>query len=99
MRAMQSISRLAEGPPIGDIQKVQFKQAGQRIQSVEYQLAAQKLRPRDTVCMAAYGDYGPGYIGTEIAYSQGGYETSPGASNVAPSVERVLMKAIEELLK
>jgi len=66
---------------------------------VEYQLAAQKLRPKDTVCMAAYGDYGPGYIGTEVAYSQGGYETSPGASLVAPSVERVLMKAIEELLK
>jgi hypothetical protein len=66
---------------------------------VEYQLAAQKLRPKDTVCMAAYGDYGPGYIGTEVAYSQGGYETSPGASLVAPSVERELMKAIEELLK
>ena len=66
---------------------------------VEYQLAAQKLRPKDTVCMAAYGDYGPGYIGTEVAYAQSGYETSPGASNVAPSVERVLLKAIEELLK
>lgn len=66
---------------------------------VEYQLAAQKMRPNDTVCMAAYGDYGPGYIGTEIAYSQGGYETSPRASNVAPSVERVLMAGIKDLLK
>jgi hypothetical protein len=66
---------------------------------VEYQLAARKLRPEDTVCMAAYGDYGPGYIGTEIAYEQGGYETSPRASNVAPGVERVLMEAIRELLK
>ena len=40
---------------------------------VEYQLAAQKLAPDDFVCMAAYGDQGPGYIGTTIAYSQGGY--------------------------
>jgi len=47
---------------------------------VEYQLAAQRMRPNDTVCMAAYGDYGPGYIGTQIAYTQGGYETSPRAS-------------------
>jgi hypothetical protein len=50
------------------------------------------------VAMAAYGDYAPGYIGTEIAYSQGGYETSPDASNVAPEVEGVLMKAIRKLL-
>ncbi|MEX0819453.1 MAG: hypothetical protein WD070_07660, partial [Pirellulaceae bacterium] len=47
---------------------------------IEYQLAAQAIRPEDTVCMAAYGDYGPGYIGTEIAYGQGGYETSDRAS-------------------
>ena len=66
---------------------------------VEYQLAAQNMRPNDTVCMAAYGEYGPGYIGTEIAYSQGGYETSERASRVAPSVEGVLMKAMRELLK
>lgn len=66
---------------------------------VEYQLAAQKLRPDDTVCMAAYGDYGTGYIGTEIAYAQGGYETQPSSSNTAPQVERVLMDGIKELLK
>jgi len=39
---------------------------------VEYQLAAQKMRPDSPVMMAAYGDYGPGYIGTAIAYTQGG---------------------------
>ncbi|MFO0950146.1 MAG: hypothetical protein U0835_03145 [Isosphaeraceae bacterium] len=66
---------------------------------VEYQLNAQKLRPDAFVAMAAYGDYGPGYIGTEIAYSQGGYETGPTASLVAPSVEHVLMDAIRRLLK
>jgi hypothetical protein len=66
---------------------------------VEYQLAAQKLRPDLFVAMAAYGDYGPGYIGTEIAYSQGGYETEPRSSLVAPSVEGVLMDAIGRLLR
>ena len=66
---------------------------------VEYQLAAQKIRPDLFVAMAAYGDYGPGYIGTEAAYSQGGYETGPRASLVAPSVERVLIDVITKLLK
>jgi hypothetical protein len=65
---------------------------------VEYQLAAQQLRPDLFVAMAAYGDYGPGYIGTEIAYGQGGYETSDRASRVAPAVETVLMKAITQLV-
>ena len=50
------------------------------------------------VAMAAYGDYAPGYIATEIAYSQGGYEASPGASKVAPEVEGVLMGAVRKLL-
>ncbi|MCA9100931.1 MAG: hypothetical protein KDA63_07280 [Planctomycetales bacterium] len=64
---------------------------------VEYQLAAQRMRPEATVCMAAYGDYGPGYIGTEIAYSQGGYETSY-VSRTAPEVEAALTEAIAKLL-
>jgi hypothetical protein len=50
------------------------------------------------VAMAAYGDYGPGYIGTTIAYSQGGYETGP-VSRVAAEVEPVLLDALRELLK
>jgi hypothetical protein len=65
---------------------------------VEYQLAAQKLRPDLFVAVAAYGDYGPGYIGTEIAYSEGGYETSPHASLVAPNVEQILLDVIKRLL-
>jgi hypothetical protein len=48
--------------------------------------------------MAAYGDYAPGYIGTEIAYTEGGYETSQRATQVAPAVEKVLMSAIRQLL-
>jgi hypothetical protein len=68
---------------------------------IEYQLAAQKMRPNSFVCLAAYGDYGPGYIGTEIAYSQGGYETgfSTPVSRVSPRVEAVLMGAMQELLR
>jgi hypothetical protein len=65
---------------------------------IEYQLAAAAMNPQATVCMAAYGDYGPGYIGTEIAYSQGGYETSY-VSRVAPEVEKMLTDAMAELLK
>jgi len=64
---------------------------------VEYQLAAQQMRLRDTVCMAAYGDYGASYIGTRIAYAQNGYEDKE--SHVAPEVEVVLMGAMRELLK
>ena len=65
---------------------------------VEYQLAAQQIRPGRFVAMAAYGDYGPGYIGTAVAYSQGGYETGP-VSRVSPDVEAVLMKAIRDLIQ
>ncbi len=65
---------------------------------VEYQLAAKAERPDLFVCMAAYGDYGPWYIGTAAAYDQGGYETSPTSSNVAPEVEGVLLPAIRKLL-
>lgn len=66
---------------------------------VEYQLAARRLRPDCRVAMAAYGDYGPGYIGTTAAYAEGGYETQPTSSFVAPEVEPVLMQAIRELLQ
>ncbi|NND32787.1 MAG: hypothetical protein HKN76_09365, partial [Saprospiraceae bacterium] len=65
---------------------------------VEYQLAAQKMKAGAKVCVAAYGDYGPGYIGTKIAYSEGGYETSERATRVAPEVENVLLKAIRKVL-
>jgi len=64
---------------------------------VEYQLAAQEMRPKEFVCMAAYGDAAPTYIGTKIAYSQGGYEVT--RSRVSPDVEEVLLAAIAELLE
>jgi hypothetical protein len=66
---------------------------------VEYQLAAKGQRPDLFVAMAAYGDYGPWYIGTAKAYDEGGYETSPGATNVGPEAEPVLMAAISKLLE
>jgi hypothetical protein len=66
---------------------------------VEYQLAAKAQRSDRFVVMAAYGDYAPWYIGTAIAYEQGGYETEPRSSNVAPEVEDVLMNAIRKLLQ
>ena len=65
---------------------------------VEYQLAAQKMRRDRFVCTAGYGDEGPGYIGTAIAYGEGGYETGV-VSRTAPEVEEVLLKAIGRLLK
>jgi hypothetical protein len=66
---------------------------------VEYQLAAKAMRPDLHVMMAAYGNYGPGYIGTAAAYPEGGYETGPTSSNVAPEVEQVLTTAMQQLLE
>ena len=66
---------------------------------VEYQLAAKKMRPDLHVMMAAYGQYGPGYIGTAAAYPEGGYETGIRSSNVGPGAEAVLMDAMKRLLE
>lgn len=65
---------------------------------IEYQLAAQAIRPEMPTVMAAYADYGPGYIGLQKSYDQGGYETGE-ASLVSPEVEGVLMDALRKLLK
>lgn len=59
---------------------------------VEYQLAAQREAPGAMVAMAAYGDYGPMYIGTAKAYGEGGYETSA-VSRVGPDAEEILLEA------
>jgi hypothetical protein len=66
---------------------------------VEYQLAAKAERSDLFVAMAAYGDYGPWYIGTAAAYEEGGYETEPRSSNVGPDAEPALMGAIKKLLR
>ena len=66
---------------------------------VEYQLAAKSMRRDLRVAMAAYGDYGPDYIGTAAAYAQGGYETSAKSSGVDERAEPILMAAIKKLLE
>ncbi|NUQ65782.1 MAG: hypothetical protein HUU20_25220 [Pirellulales bacterium] len=63
---------------------------------VEYQLYAAGQRPKDFVAVAAYGDLGPGYICTEAAFPEGGYE--PTASRVAPTSEKPMKDAIRRLL-
>ena len=63
---------------------------------VEYQLAAKSLQPDLAVSMAAYGEYGPSYIGIKEAYSQGGYEVN--ASPVTGDAEDILMNAFRKLL-
>jgi hypothetical protein len=64
---------------------------------VEYQLAAQKMRPDAVVNVAAYGDDGPGYIPTARAYLEGGYE--PTVALAGPHSEEILLVAIRKLLK
>jgi len=65
---------------------------------VEYQLAAQKMAPDKVVAVAAYGEYGVGYIPTKAAFAEGGYEAEDRATRVGPAVEGVLMDAMKELL-
>jgi hypothetical protein len=63
---------------------------------IEYQLKAQSLRPDRFVCVAGYGDDGCGYVPTNRAYLEGGYE--PTVALAAPS-EGTMVKAIEKLLE
>jgi hypothetical protein len=62
---------------------------------IEYQLAAQKMR-KDMVCVAGYGDGGPGYIPTDRAYLEGGYE--PTVALAAPC-EKKLLAALAKISK
>jgi hypothetical protein len=64
---------------------------------IEYQLKAQQLRSDGFVCVAGYGDDGPGYIPPAEAYSQGGYETT--VALAGPESERILHRACAKLLK
>ena len=63
---------------------------------VQYQLFAQQQRPDGFVCVAGYGDGGPGYIPLQDSYAQGGYE--PTMSFVPPETEKLLNEAIQKLL-
>jgi hypothetical protein len=64
---------------------------------IEYQLRAQALRKDSFVCVAGYGDDGPGYIPPAAAYLQGGYETTVALSG--PGSEAIINKALAKLLR
>jgi hypothetical protein len=64
---------------------------------VEQQLFAQEARPDRFVCVAGYGDCGPGYIPTPEAYEEGGYESS-WAALVAPTADPALRAGIDRIL-
>jgi hypothetical protein len=63
---------------------------------IEYQLKAQALRPDTFVCVAGYGDGGPGYIPTDRAFLEGGYE--PTVALAAPC-EAPLTQAMAMVLQ
>lgn len=64
---------------------------------VEYQLAAQRLRPGQFIVVAGYGECGPGYIPTEAARREG-YVDEHGYTWVAAGAEEKLRRAIAEAL-
>jgi hypothetical protein len=63
---------------------------------IEYQLKAQQLRKESFVCVAGYGDGGPGYIPPDKAFLEGGYETTVA---LAGPCEEMLTKALARVLK
>jgi hypothetical protein len=64
---------------------------------IEFQLKAQELRPDRFVCVAGYGDGGPGYIPPARAYFEGGYEVTVALSG--PKSERIIQQALVKLMK
>lgn len=63
---------------------------------IAYQHFAQGLAPDGFVAVAGYGVCTPGYICTEKAFEEGGYE--PSASAIVPESEKVLKAAIRQVL-
>ena len=63
---------------------------------IAYQLFAQQAAPQDFVAVAAYTDVGPGYICTDKAFEEGGYE--PTDTMVGPGSEPIMKAAIVKLL-
>jgi hypothetical protein len=64
---------------------------------IEYQLRAQRLRKDCFVCVAGYGDDGPGYIPPASAYLEGGYETTVALTGTGS--EEIINRALAKLLK
>lgn len=63
---------------------------------LEFQRYAISIRPDEFVAFAGYGDIAPGYICTDRAFAEGGYE--PGASNSSPGAEGKVKAAIRKVL-
>jgi hypothetical protein len=63
---------------------------------VEYQLNAQELGKDRFVCVAGYGDGGPGYVPVAKAFPEGGYE--PTVALAGPESEAILNKAMAKVL-
>ncbi len=63
---------------------------------VAFQHYATGLLPDEFVAVAGYGIGTPGYVCTAEAFEQGGYE--PSASAIVPESERVVKRAIRQLL-
>lgn len=64
---------------------------------VEYQLLAQKVRPRDFVMVAGYGECGPGYIPPDKAWAERDANLNDWCW-VGPGAETLLTAAIREAL-
>jgi hypothetical protein len=64
---------------------------------LEFSRYARSLRSNGEVVVAGYGDISPGYLCTDEAHSQGGYE--PSASYVGPGTEAALKSVIRTLLR
>jgi hypothetical protein len=64
---------------------------------VPYQLFA-KARYRGRLAVAAYGDSYLGYVATDAAFTEGGYEVDPLWTEVGPGIEGVLRQHLAALL-
>lgn len=64
---------------------------------IEYQLRARRMRPRQPVVVAAYGDDGLWYVPTKEEYPTGGYEVS--VAFCRPEVDDLMTDAIRQLLE
>jgi hypothetical protein len=93
-------ARVASGRPI-DVPALDFGPAQLVLlpaeSFVEYQLAAQRLRPDQFVVALGYGECGPGYIPTEAARAEG-YVEEHGYCWVAAGAEDRLRRALAEAL-
>ena len=64
---------------------------------LEFQKFARSLEPDQFVAVAGYGEISPGYVCTDEAHSQGGYE--PSASYTSSGTEPALKEAIRAIMR